>query len=1278
MNRCFSILPLLFLAAGFLFSPLLPGKERIPVLCLASLDTASQGLDGLDPVAVEAYAQEGFDLDFGYYQEVTREKLRQYPLVVGMIPQLHAGTQAITPELGEWLDEYLREGGGLILLPGPSYYAIDDFPRQLNPFLERYGVRVCNDIPMDRRPENTLVQVRGLAYRYLKTTALHRSHPVTREIPFLYLPLDFSYAYVRTYTMSQPSSEWTILVTGEESCGSYLRASMATGMPQEGLWRERPPFLALREVGKGTLALFTTASRYFFYDAFHWAFGEGFVLREGHGLALMANLLRYAARNAPPPTIPQKTPPLSPRTRGNVSVSQDLRQWYRQVMEERVPEGFGVKGYVQVGGVTDVLYRRKVGQGRLPEPSRNWLVRRPWMDIFHPTAASGRGADEGGFRYRFDDLQGDRRCLVGLLVWSTQPEGARDLVVSWVDADGTSHLLGELPLPRLDQKEGPFFQLWELPPEALEQGYALLDFRRSEGGTGEFTLLSELWLFQEGAPSLTPDQLVAQYGNPAFGMELLPEERQWHRGVVCLAPEGQEKSLQEAAEGMGMDFLILLQRGTESESFARLSQACHSFSRGGFQAIPGFLWEREESPGTPGERAWFAGPIQRMPTREEQRNPRELFWKFFGGELAGGSRVVGNLLPNPHNEMAPWHLRFWRGWDLSENPKRAQEQFLRLTAEGYAPQPRGMATWKTPGKWEGWHLEIPTPPGEKPWDFSYASCASSGPRFQQVSFSSDLTRDGEPGNGEVFREGLWTVASLKASYTHPIVQATLYGGGRILRRFYPHSAQVEWHEPVRVDRQMALYWVLEGEDGTWAATGSYSFTDERMRGLMCADNQNSICSVSQAPSAFVRDERELYLQHSYWHTGEAQGQLGIMQDARNLVPRVIETGIIQVCKAFQPMPVLQRKEGTQEDHMAAAMSIVSASGEANHIRYRFQEPEGILASQVDLTAFRPSPKGETTVRVELELRAQKALAAEEVVSLRLMSLGLMPSLPARWKYVVETPSGRETGELSSLSLPLSLPLAPRGGVALFPSDLAVPLLFSLQEERLDLRLDVTNAWNCRERVGVYLPPVSWEKGQVRRFSFLVQLSQKAFSGPEELSVRKEEVLGRGKKAFGGALQGSLLEEAEGLDFQAEEGAVVWRCLDRGSEDPLPLRIRGLNPHGSALALWKGDEWHPLPVDDEGVGYFALPAGVSGEVILGNPILCDNPDIRLEFAGVSSRGVSFRVHNPLPVAKLVRLRSHPAFSQTENFPEFDCLLRVNSGAGMWITAQGKTLQVDATR
>jgi len=68
--------------------------ERMHVLCLASKDCRSQGLDGIDPKAIEGYRDLGVQRPFDFYQRLDAARLEQFPVVVGMMPMLFPGTRA--------------------------------------------------------------------------------------------------------------------------------------------------------------------------------------------------------------------------------------------------------------------------------------------------------------------------------------------------------------------------------------------------------------------------------------------------------------------------------------------------------------------------------------------------------------------------------------------------------------------------------------------------------------------------------------------------------------------------------------------------------------------------------------------------------------------------------------------------------------------------------------------------------------------------------------------------------------------------------------------------------------------------------------------------------------------------------------------------------------------------------------------------------------------------------------------------------------------------------
>jgi len=190
----------------------------------------------------------------------------------------------------------------------------------------------------------------------------------------------------------------------------------------------------------------------------------------------------------------------------------------------------------------------------------------------------------------------------------------------------------------------------------------------------------------------------------------------------------------------------------------------------------------------------------------------------------------------------------------------------------------------------------------------------------------------------------------------------------------------------------------------------------------------------------------------------------------------------------------------------------------------------------------------------------------------------------------------------------------------------------------------------------------------------MQLTQTPVDTAPALAELKRERLERGATVTA-VKQGTQNGSRFVLDFDADANAAAWSHAGWTGKDPLPLRIKGLNPNWSAL-LFTGKTAHALPLDNDGTALFALPPGGATEIVAGNPVTADDPGLAIDFAGVSERGVSLRLHNPGDKAKTFLVRSNPAFETV--IPPFSFRLALNPGAGMWVTAKGDKLAIDNIR
>ncbi len=1258
----------------------LQGKV-IPVLCLASKDTKIQGLDSIDPQALAAYRKMGYELHFDYYQDVKDKDLMKYKIVVGMITQLHRGTTPIGPQLAAALDKYLKRGGGFVLVPAPSYYGAEDFVLRLNPVLKKYGCKLLSEIPLDPSSQKTIVRVLG--YRYLKTTNL-KKHPVTEGLKEVWLPLDFANSYLRTHTMGL-SPEWESVVNGEFTTITYPFNKLAKNIKEAGTYRGEPPFLAVRDVGKGRLAVFTTASRYFFFDAYHWAHGSGFVMKNG-GLKLMCNLFKYVSANAPEPADKPEQRNLvetDVKVHGNVPVCQNKTKWLRIALDKFKPRDYHVKYYIDCGAQFDLPYTGGRGYGYLDIPYTNWLIRWAWSDIFHATAANSRAFDRKTLLYKFSKLDPAKKYKLGVMTWGYQEEGSR--VVN-VDISGKSFTL---PMPRFHQHQGPLFTVIDVPDFAYKNNAVSVAFSRGQAGKGTYASVCELWLYESGSePQITPAQIMSNFESPSAGTANQINDFDYYNGLIgaksnLTTGKNTVAEMAAAAKKSGYAFLVFNDELSKLDmvKYNQLLAECRKVSDKDFTAMAGISFtasydrknKRALRPQTKGSISSyvFTEPLTSLPDKKSLSNPYSLYWRFFGGELSNGKKNAPTLLHPGRNGISPFFQRFWRGIDVftfDRNGKLyddSEQLYKDLLASGYGPYPRASGDYRSvddiyrAAKGKTWQNTILAWNREILPVFSYSSSISNGPEIKRCQYSFDYLVGGELGGGILFSNFARLTLNLLVQHTAPITEISLYKSNQLVRRWYPNRRKVELSKSILLTGQREMMLEIKAADGSRALTGRFQAQDRQFLSGMCGDNQNSICSFTRPPSGFELDEREIYLQHSYWHTGEAAGQLGFLRDSRELVPRIIETGIIQPCKMVRPCPVITFTNGSTENHTYAEMRIVAAGRDYNIINYSRDLPGDAFSTSTNIVSYRPVVNGSTANLIELEMRAKRDVSADEIKTLRVLAVALMPSFPALWKYTCIDAAGKSiTAEFAKLGKTTrTVKLRPGSPLMAWPSDAADLVIIPLDKTPYTLDIDnLQQVWNGRERFQLMLQDRACKKGDIIRTRILVMLYSGKVDKPGDLTTIAADFR---KNTTVSLTTGELINKGYETRLKAKNFAASGKVkLLRTGRMPLPFRLDGINQNWTC-AVEQNKQFKLAEPHDNILRTVLSPE--TSSFTLGNPLTADDPALIIDWGGFHAGGVRFFAHNPLKKALTTTVRTNPAFKL---LPQASAGLKLEPGQGQW--------------
>ena len=252
-------------------------------------------------------ALEKKDISFcvsAYSPEITSDYLQKFNVVVlgvegesGQKPFSSAGLE----RLRDLLKDYVSSGGGLFVTRTPGWTYGRDIDRT-NVLLAPFGAKILNEQVSDATHSFTnLTDV-----TFFWTGNIKSGHAVTRGVRGIFYPDYFnrknlSAAGYSDFTSPVKTSEnWEVLVSAMETAVSMeLQKSAVPEPPVPGSFLKSAPLLAVREWGKGRIAVLPVATTIFWHDAEHIFWNRGATAsgkingRPGDSRQLIVNLFDW-------------------------------------------------------------------------------------------------------------------------------------------------------------------------------------------------------------------------------------------------------------------------------------------------------------------------------------------------------------------------------------------------------------------------------------------------------------------------------------------------------------------------------------------------------------------------------------------------------------------------------------------------------------------------------------------------------------------------------------------------------------------------------------------------------------------------------------------------------------------------------------------------------------------------------------------------------------------------------------------------------------------------
>jgi len=155
--------------------------------------------------------------------------------------------------VGNALARYVRDGGGLFLLPHPVRYPGSDDEKYWNLVFAPFALKILHEGVFDKTRSFTGKTVGDINFWFTRNI---QSHRVTAGVAGLCLPQLSSFSDPGIPAIEY-SPDWTILVRGEKEARSYRSgADNVLNLDAQGKYTTEPPVFGVRTLGKGRVACY--------------------------------------------------------------------------------------------------------------------------------------------------------------------------------------------------------------------------------------------------------------------------------------------------------------------------------------------------------------------------------------------------------------------------------------------------------------------------------------------------------------------------------------------------------------------------------------------------------------------------------------------------------------------------------------------------------------------------------------------------------------------------------------------------------------------------------------------------------------------------------------------------------------------------------------------------------------------------------------------------------------------------------------------------------------